>query len=79
MSWSDVEEKFFQTLKRFLCEAPKLYAPDPKTPYTIQCDASSYVVGTCLSQRDEKENLHPNSFTSQSLLQSHNKLIDFRL
>ncbi|GBM10122.1 Retrovirus-related Pol polyprotein from transposon opus [Araneus ventricosus] len=63
--WTDVEELSFQELKNLLCEAPTLYTPDPKKSYVIQCDASSYGVGACLSQRDDKGNLYPISFASQ--------------
>lgn len=43
-----------------------LYMPDPKKSYTIQCNTNSYKVVTCLSQRDQKENLlQPISFVSQ--------------
>ncbi|GBN49959.1 Retrovirus-related Pol polyprotein from transposon opus [Araneus ventricosus] len=31
----------------------------------MQCDASSYGVGACLSQRDDEGNLYPVSFASQ--------------
>jgi hypothetical protein len=65
--WSEIEESAFQALKQKLCEAPKLYTPDPSKPYTIQCDASSYGVGACLSQRNDEGNLHPISFVSQKL------------
>nr|XP_042908182.1 uncharacterized protein LOC122271326 [Parasteatoda tepidariorum] len=65
--WTDIEELSFQKLKKKLSEAPSLYTPDPKKPYVIQCDASSYGVGACLSQRDDNGQLCPISFASQKL------------
>lgn len=47
-----------------MCEAPELYTTNPKKPYTMQCDASSYGVGAYLSQRDKKGNLHHISFAN---------------
>ena len=63
--WSDVEENAFQELKSLLCKAPTLYTPRIEKPFTIQCDASSYGVGACLSQRDDEGKLRPISFASQ--------------
>ncbi|GBN03453.1 Retrovirus-related Pol polyprotein from transposon opus [Araneus ventricosus] len=69
--WTDVEELSFQELKNLLYEAPTLYTPDPKKSCVIQCDASSYGVGACLSQRDDKGNLYPISFASQKFNKVH--------
>ena len=63
--WSDIEENVFKELKSLLCKAPILYIPRIEKPFTIHCDASSYGVGACLSQRDDEGKLRPISFASQ--------------
>nr|GEX06896.1 reverse transcriptase domain-containing protein [Tanacetum cinerariifolium] len=44
----------FQTLKRKLLEAPILIAPDWDMPFKLMCDASDFVIGAILGQRQEK-------------------------
>nr|GEW75429.1 reverse transcriptase domain-containing protein [Tanacetum cinerariifolium] len=44
----------FQTLKRKLTEAPILIAPDWDMPFELMCDASDFVIGAVLGQRQEK-------------------------
>nr|GEU98535.1 DNA-directed DNA polymerase [Tanacetum cinerariifolium] len=44
----------FQTLKRKLTEASILIAPDWDMPFELMCDASDFVIGAVLRQRQEK-------------------------
>nr|GEX44243.1 reverse transcriptase domain-containing protein [Tanacetum cinerariifolium] len=44
----------FQTLKRKLTEASILIAPDWDLPFELMCDASDFVIGVVLGQRQEK-------------------------
>nr|GEU58966.1 reverse transcriptase domain-containing protein [Tanacetum cinerariifolium] len=44
----------FQTLKRKLTKAPILIAPDWDMPFEFMCDASVFVIGAVLGQRQEK-------------------------
>nr|GEY02719.1 reverse transcriptase domain-containing protein [Tanacetum cinerariifolium] len=46
--------KSFQTLKRKLTEARILIAPDWDMPFELMCDASDFVIGAVLGQRQEK-------------------------
>uniref|UniRef100_A0A1S3WZY3 Integrase catalytic domain-containing protein n=1 Tax=Nicotiana tabacum TaxID=4097 RepID=A0A1S3WZY3_TOBAC len=44
----------FEELKRRLVSAPIIVAPDWEQPFEFMCDASDYVVGAVLGQREEK-------------------------
>ncbi|GBM35420.1 Retrovirus-related Pol polyprotein from transposon opus [Araneus ventricosus] len=59
------EEESFCRLKKALCEATALNAPDFGKPLEIHADASDYAVGCCLAQKDEKGNYRPIAFVSQ--------------
>ncbi|XP_063600011.1 uncharacterized protein LOC134776229 [Penaeus indicus] len=54
--WSDDCQQAFEDLKRLLCTAPVLQAPDISIPFTIQVDASDSGVGAVLLQRSGMAN-----------------------
>ncbi|GBM92508.1 Retrovirus-related Pol polyprotein from transposon opus [Araneus ventricosus] len=65
VKWGKREEESFCGLKKALCEATALNAPDFGKPFEIHADASDYAVGCCLTQKDEKGNYRPIAFVSQ--------------
>jgi hypothetical protein len=54
-------------LKDAICTTSVLQQPHFNDPFIVYCDASAYVVGVVLQQRDEKDKLHPITFLSQTL------------
>nr|GEU51999.1 DNA-directed DNA polymerase [Tanacetum cinerariifolium] len=56
----------FQTLKRKLAEAPILIAPDWDLPFKLMCDASDFVIGVVLWQRQEKH-FRPIHYASKTM------------
>ena len=48
--WTEECNKAFLQLKRALTSAPVLALPDPKLPYELVCDASSFGIGAVLLQ-----------------------------
>jgi hypothetical protein len=50
---NDKQRRAFQDLKKALCNATTLYAPDGTRPFIIRTDASDYAVGAALTQLDE--------------------------
>ncbi|CAM8957393.1 unnamed protein product [Rhodiola kirilowii] len=53
--FDDACKKAFDELKQALTSTPIIRAPDWGQPYEVMCDASDYVVGAVLGQRDEKK------------------------
>ena len=45
----------FEILKKALISAPITQPPDWNLPFELMCDASDYVVGSVLGQRDNKK------------------------
>ena len=65
--WEYEHESAFQALIDAVCTTPVLRQPHFKDPFTIDCNASAYAVGTVLQQGGEKGKLHPITFLSQTL------------
>jgi len=59
--------KVFELLKTSMATAPVLVTPDFKKPFTIQCDASTTVVGEVLFQTDDEGGEHPIAYMSAKL------------
>lgn len=47
-SWTSLQQRAFDTLKRLLCNAPILKVFDSSLPTRIICDASDYAIGSVL-------------------------------
>lgn len=60
--WSDKAEQAFRNLKTAFTTAPILRHWDPEREATVETDASDYVSGGVLSQRDDEKILHPVAF-----------------
>jgi len=58
----------FKELKKRLITSPNLLHPYITKPFIVECDASNYVIGAVLSQRDKDNNLHLVVYYSRSLL-----------
>ena len=65
--WLDKHKAVFQALINAVCTAPVLCQPRFEDPFVIDCDASTYTIGTVLQQGGEKGKLHPVTFLSQTL------------
>ena len=64
--WGERQQKAFDALKAALTSAPVLIIPDPKLPYTLNCDACDYATGATL-QQDHGNGLQPVAFRSRKL------------
>ena len=65
-------EEAFVELKRLLCSAPVLRAPDFSRVSISQTDASDRGIGAVLIQTDENEDDHPIAYFSKYLYCSCN-------
>lgn len=61
-SWAEPQQEAFDKIKQLIATAPVLSYYDPNKPLTIQTDASSKGLGSCLLQDG-----HPISFASRAL------------
>ncbi|GJR78228.1 reverse transcriptase domain-containing protein [Tanacetum coccineum] len=59
-------QKAFDLLKEKLTCAPVIVRPNRNLPFELMCDASDFVVGSVLGQKDGK-NFHPIYFASKTL------------
>ncbi|GFU80420.1 retrovirus-related Pol polyprotein from transposon 297 [Trichonephila clavipes] len=57
--WSEIEQQAFQTLKQCLITPPILRQVDPKKPFIIRMDASSYALGAVLLQGESPTDEQP--------------------
>src|SRR5690348_13803616 len=64
--WGEKQQTAFESLKRALCEAPVLLIPDPSKPFTLNCDASDFAIGSTL-QQDHGNGLQPVAYRSKKL------------
>ncbi|GFY28509.1 retrovirus-related Pol polyprotein from transposon 297 [Trichonephila clavipes] len=65
--WSEIEQQAFQTLKQCLITAPILRQVDPKKPFIIRTDASSYALGAVLLQGESPADEQPVEYASRLL------------
>ncbi|GFV62030.1 retrovirus-related Pol polyprotein from transposon 297 [Trichonephila clavipes] len=65
--WSEIEQQAFQTLKQCLITPPILKQVDPKKPFIIQTDASSYALGAVLLQGESPADEQPVEYASRLL------------
>jgi hypothetical protein len=65
--WGTKEQTAFDTLKERLLKEPVLYTANPEVSYEVETDASDYVFGGQLGQRDKEGKLHPVAFYSLKL------------
>jgi len=63
--WNPKAEEAFQELKRRFTTVPILAHFDATKPVIIETDTSDFAISAVLSQRDEKERLHPVAFHSR--------------
>ncbi|GFW98443.1 transposon Tf2-8 polyprotein [Trichonephila clavipes] len=71
--WSEIEQQAFQTLKQCLITPPILRQVDPKKPFIIRTDASSYALGAVLLQGESPTDEQPVEYVSR-LLSSAKKI-----
>ncbi|GJW53485.1 reverse transcriptase domain-containing protein [Tanacetum coccineum] len=64
--FDDECQKAFESLKEKLTCAPMIVSPNWNLPIEIMCDASDFIVGAVLGQKDGK-NFHPIYFASKIL------------
>ena len=67
--WGKTQQGAFDKLKELLCKATvdSLYIVDFSKPFNIHVDASDYVVGSVVSQTDDKGIERPIAFASRKL------------
>ncbi|GFS54202.1 retrovirus-related Pol polyprotein from transposon 297 [Trichonephila clavipes] len=65
--WSEIEQQAFQTLKQCLITPPILRQVDPKKPFIIRMDASSYALGAVLLQGESPTDEQPVEYASKLL------------
>ncbi|GFY35259.1 retrovirus-related Pol polyprotein from transposon 297 [Trichonephila clavipes] len=65
--WSEIEQQAFQTLKQCLITPPILRQVDPKKPFIIRTDASSYTLGAVLLQGESPTDEQPVEYASRLL------------
>ncbi|GFW50213.1 retrovirus-related Pol polyprotein from transposon 297 [Trichonephila clavipes] len=64
---SEIEQQAFQTLKQCLITPPILRQVDPKKPFIIRTDASSYALGAVLLQGENPTDEQPVEYASRLL------------
>ncbi|GFV48800.1 transposon Tf2-6 polyprotein [Trichonephila clavipes] len=65
--WSEIEQQAFQTLKQCLITPPILRKVDPKKPFIIRTDASSYALDAVLLQGESPTDEQPVEYASRLL------------
>jgi len=64
--WDEPQRTAFTKLKAALSSAPILIVPNPDLPFTLNCDASKFAVGSTL-QQDHGNGLQPVGYRSRKL------------
>ena len=77
INWGSESEQAFITLKDLLTDSPVLAYPDFKKEFVVEVDASLQGLGACLSQYDEKKELHPIAFASRGLRGAEKNYSDY--
>ncbi|KAI0996000.1 hypothetical protein K3495_g12182 [Podosphaera aphanis] len=65
--WENLHQKAFERLKKLFITAPILALWDDEKDTVLDADCSGYVIGGCLSQKDEKGHLRPVAYFSKEL------------
>ncbi|GFT03324.1 retrovirus-related Pol polyprotein from transposon 17.6 [Trichonephila clavipes] len=65
--WIEIDQQAFQTLKQCLITPPILRQVDPKKPFIIRTDASSYALGAVLLQGESPTDEQPVEYASRLL------------
>ncbi|GFY24124.1 retrovirus-related Pol polyprotein from transposon 297 [Trichonephila clavipes] len=71
--WSEIEQQAFQTLKQCLITPPILRQVDPKKPFIIRTDTSSYALGAVLLQGESPTDEQPVEYASRLLSSAEKK------
>jgi len=61
------ENKAFEQLKELVTSEPILKHVNPKQPFRMETDASSYTYGVVLTQKQQTGKRHPVAFMSKSM------------
>ena len=73
LAWTQRYQTAFDSLKKALCEAPVLTAPDHGKPFILSTDASGVGVGGVLEQATDDGEVKPVAFFSKKLLDREKK------
>jgi hypothetical protein len=73
VTWTDVHQKAFESLKDKLINHPVLIWPDFSKPFTIISDSSGVAIGGVLAQ-DQGKGLQPVAFKSRKNATSRNQI-----
>jgi RNase H-like domain found in reverse transcriptase len=66
--WGNQQQYSFETLKQIICSAPILIHANPDERFRIETNASNYIYGAILSQKDKvNQQNHPVTFFSKSM------------
>ena len=65
--WTEECTKAFNKLKNRLSTAPVLLPPDWNKPFEVHVDASNFVIGSAISQKNDEGHDHPIYFSSRQL------------
>ncbi|KAJ1172733.1 hypothetical protein NDU88_004576 [Pleurodeles waltl] len=68
LNWTEACQKAFDSLKKAMCTAPVLKAPDYSQEFIVQIDASEHSIGAVLAQLNEEGSDQPVAFISRRLL-----------
>jgi len=58
LNWTDTYQKAFEKLKEKFQKAPVLLMPDSIKPFIIESDASKFITGTVIQQKDMNRDYH---------------------
>ena len=65
--WERRQQEAFETLRKRITLEPVLKQPQLDQQFEVEVDASGYVIGAVLMQRDEKGKRHPVAYFSSTL------------
>ena len=65
-SWTELQQKAFNSLHDIFSSAPVLCIPDVSRPFSLMMDASLLAAGTVLMQPDASGDLHPCTYFSKT-------------
>ena len=65
--WEGRQQEAFETLRKRIASEPVLKQPQLDQQFKVEVDASGYVIGGVLMQRDEKGKRHPVAYFSSTL------------